>query len=59
MWNHEEMHVPSGPMTAALIIQGDLGDIKGRELKWSQEEKAWLGKRESIQQKQMIDGLII
>ena len=53
------MHVPSGPMTAALIIQGDLGDIKGRELKWSQEEKAWLGKRESIQQKQMIDGLII
>ena len=53
----EEIHIPSGPV--ALISQGELGDIKDRELKWSQEEKAWLGKRESIQQKQMIDGLII
>jgi len=26
-------------MTAALISQGELGDIKDRELKWSQEEK--------------------
>ena len=29
-------------MTAALIIQSELGDIKDRELKWSQEEKVWL-----------------
>ena len=34
-------------MTAALISQGELGDIKDRELKWSQEEKAWIGKEGS------------
>ena len=52
MWNHEETYVPSGPMTAALISQGELGDIKDRELKWSQEEKAWIGKEEGIYRKQ-------
>ena len=31
-------------MTVALISQGELWDIKARELKWSQEEKSWLGK---------------
>jgi hypothetical protein len=31
-------------MTAALISQGELGDIKDRELKWSQEEKIWIAK---------------
>jgi hypothetical protein len=30
-------------MTAALISQGDLGNIEDRRLKWSQEEKAWIG----------------
>ena len=38
-------------MTAALISWGELGDIKDRELKWSQEEKAWIGK-EGIYRKQ-------
>jgi hypothetical protein len=28
MWNQEEIQVPSGPMTAALISQGELGDIR-------------------------------
>ena len=37
---------PSGPMAVLLISQGELGDIKDRELKWSQEEKAWIGKEE-------------
>ena len=41
-------------MTAALISQGELGDIKDRELKWSQEEKAWIGK-EGIYRKQAND----
>jgi hypothetical protein len=40
MWNHEETHVPSGPMTVALISQGELRDVKDRELQWSQEVKA-------------------
>lgn len=31
-------------MTAALIGQGELGDIMDRVLKWFQEDKAWLGK---------------
>jgi hypothetical protein len=31
-------------MTAALISQGELGDIKNTELKWSKEEKAWIEK---------------
>ena len=31
-------------MTAALISQGELGDIKDREVKCSPEEKAWIGK---------------
>ena len=35
-------------MTAALISQGELGDIKDRERKWSPEEKAWIGKEEEI-----------
>lgn len=30
--------------SAASISLGELGDIKDRELTWSQEEKAWLGK---------------
>jgi hypothetical protein len=34
--------VPFSPTTAALINQGELGDIKDRELKWPQEEKAWI-----------------
>jgi hypothetical protein len=38
------MCVPSGPMTAALISQGELGDIKDRGLEQSQKEKAGLGK---------------
>jgi hypothetical protein len=40
IWNVEEIVVYSGPMTAALTSQDELGDIKDRELKWSQEEKA-------------------
>ena len=28
MWNQEEIQVPSGPMTTALISQGELGDIR-------------------------------
>ena len=31
-------------MTIELISQGELGDIKDRELKCFQEEKAWTGK---------------
>jgi hypothetical protein len=38
-------------MTAALIRQSELGDIKDRELKWSQEERVWIGK-EGIYRKQ-------
>lgn len=37
--NHEETHVPPGPVTAALISQGELGDTKDREPKRSEEEK--------------------
>ena len=37
---YEKIHVPSGPMTATLISQGERGDIEDRGLKWSQEEKA-------------------
>jgi hypothetical protein len=44
MWKHEEIHISSGPMTAALSSQGELGDIKNRELKWCQEEKVWIEK---------------
>jgi hypothetical protein len=36
------------PMTGALVSQGKLGDIKDRTLKWSHEEKAWIGKEEEI-----------
>lgn len=43
-WNCEKIHIPSVPMTEALISKGDLGDIKDRELKCFQEEKAWTGK---------------
>jgi hypothetical protein len=32
-------------MTAALISQAELGNIKDRELKWSQEEKTWIGRK--------------
>jgi hypothetical protein len=32
-------------MTAALIIQGKLGDIRDRKLKWTQGEKGTDGKR--------------
>lgn len=32
------------PATAALTSQGRRWDIKDKELKWSQEEKAWIGK---------------
>ena len=49
-------------MTAALISQGELEDIKDRKLKWYQEEKAWVGKEKmekSIENKPMIDGLIL
>ena len=35
---------PSGPMAVLLISQGELGDIKDREVKCSPEEKAWIGK---------------
>jgi hypothetical protein len=45
MQNHEETHEPSGPMTATLISQGELGDIKDRELKWSQAEKVQIEKK--------------
>jgi hypothetical protein len=38
---YEEIHLLFGSMTAALISQGELGDIKDIGLKWSQEEKAW------------------
>jgi hypothetical protein len=31
-------------MTASLISQGELWDIKDRELKRSQEEKVWIKK---------------
>lgn len=31
-------------MAAALISQGELGDLTDGELKWSQEEKIWIGK---------------
>jgi hypothetical protein len=31
-------------MTAALISQGELGDIMDREIKWPQEEKVWIEK---------------
>ena len=41
-------------MAAELISQGELGGIKDRELKWSQEEKAWIGK-EGIYRKQAND----
>jgi len=36
---YEEIHRHPDPMTAALITQGKVGDIKIREVKWSQEEK--------------------
>jgi hypothetical protein len=39
-------YVYPDPMPAALVSQGDLGDINDRELKWSQEKKAWIGKEE-------------
>ena len=29
-------------MTAALISQDELGDIKDRKSKWSQEDKVWI-----------------
>jgi hypothetical protein len=45
-WNYEKIHVPSSPLTDALISKGDLGDIKDRKLTWFQEEKAWTGKEE-------------
>jgi len=32
-------------MPAALISQDERGDIKDREVKWSQEEKVWIEKR--------------
>ena len=32
-------------MTTELISLDKLGDIKNRELKWSQEEKTWIEKR--------------
>ena len=41
-------------MTAALISWGELGDIKDRELKRSEEEKAWMGK-EGLYRKQAND----
>ena len=44
MWNHEETYVTSGPMTAALISQVELEDIKDKELKWSHEENIWTDK---------------
>jgi hypothetical protein len=40
MWNYKETHVLSSPMTAALISQNELGDIKDRKLKWYQEKKS-------------------
>ena len=49
----EEIHIPSGPV--ALISQGELEDIKDRELKWSQEEKARAGKEGGIHRKQAND----
>ena len=49
------MHGPCGPMAAELISQGELGGIKDRELKWSPEEKAWIGKEGGIYRKQAND----
>lgn len=34
--------MPSGPMTAALISQSELGDFKNRESEQAQEEKVWI-----------------
>lgn len=51
-YNYEEMYVPSSPMTAASISQCELKD---RELKQSQEEKAWIGKEGLIYRKQTKD----
>jgi len=42
-------------MTAALIMQGKLGDIKVRKVKWTQEEKAWV-ETERIYRIQANDG---
>ena len=52
------IHVPSSPMT---VSQGEFGDIKDRELKWSQEEKAWIGKEGIYKKKnkQKIDLFIL
>lgn len=41
-------------MSDTLVSQGELWDIKDRELKWSQEEKVWLG-NEGIYKKQAND----
>ena len=30
MWNQEKIQVPSDPITAALISQGDLADLKAK-----------------------------
>jgi hypothetical protein len=46
---YKEIYVSLSPITVVLIILGELGDTKDEELKWSQEEKAWIGKKkESI-----------
>ena len=37
IWKREKIHVPSRPMTAELICQDELGHIKDREWKWSQD----------------------
>jgi hypothetical protein len=36
--------VPFSPVTTALISKGELGNIKDRKLKCSQEEKGWIEK---------------
>lgn len=41
-------------MTAALFSQGELGDIKDREVKCSQEEKIQIGK-EGVYRKEAND----
>jgi hypothetical protein len=52
---------PSGPMAVLLISQGELGDIKDREVKCSPEEKAWIGKEGIYKKKnkQKIDLFIL
>lgn len=44
IWNHEEPHETYTPVSAVLISQDELSDIKNRELEWTQEERVWIKK---------------